>query len=58
MLKDDPVIAEVRKARTAISKKYEHDPKKIVEYYIKLQNRHQTRLIKSKKIRDKVVAAI
>jgi hypothetical protein len=58
MLKDDPVIAKVRESRACISEKYGHDAKKVVEYYIKLQKRHQSRLVKFKKRSDKAIAAI
>ncbi len=38
MKKEDQTIADIRAVRLAISKKFGHDPEKIVEYYIKLQN--------------------
>jgi hypothetical protein len=56
MLKDDPVIKEVREARSSISEKLGHDPKKIVEYYIKLQKKHQERLAVSRQRRGKSAA--
>lgn len=43
---DDPVIARVRKARHRISERCGHDPAKLVEYYMKLQERHADRLIR------------
>jgi len=46
MVKDDPVIAEIRAARSLISAKCDHDPKKVVEYYIKLQEAYRQRLVK------------
>jgi hypothetical protein len=33
----DPTIARIREARHQISEKCGHDPKKLVEYYMKLQ---------------------
>ncbi len=36
-MKPDSPIARVRKARCQISKECGHDPKRLVEYYIKLQ---------------------
>jgi hypothetical protein len=58
MLKDDFVIEKVREARASISEKYGHDVKKVVDYYIKLQRQHQTRMAKAKKRSDKIVAVI
>jgi len=49
-MKDDPTIMRIREVRHRISKKYNHDPKKIVEYYIKLQKKHQNRLLRSDEI--------
>ncbi|MBU2446731.1 MAG: hypothetical protein KJ666_14335 [Bacteroidetes bacterium] len=45
MFKDDETIKRVRKARQNISKKFNHDPKRVVEYYIHLQEKHKKRLI-------------
>lgn len=39
MLSDDPTIKRIREARIALSEKFNHDPKKIVEYYINLQKK-------------------
>ena len=36
-MKPDPTIAKIREARHRISEKCGHDPKKLVEYYMKLQ---------------------
>jgi hypothetical protein len=41
----DPVIDEIRAVRSRISAQFDHDPKKLVEYYIELQKRHADRLI-------------
>ncbi|MCI0698282.1 hypothetical protein L0337_40535 [candidate division KSB1 bacterium] len=45
MLKDDPVIDQIRATRSLISARFNHDPKKIVEYYIKLQEEYRKRLV-------------
>ncbi len=37
MTKDDPTIKRIRETRHRISEKFNHDPKKIIEYYIKAQ---------------------
>jgi hypothetical protein len=44
-MKDDPTIADVRKARHRISESVNHDPRKLVEYYQQLQQRHRERLV-------------
>jgi hypothetical protein len=33
----DPTVARIREARRRISEKCGHDPKRLVEYYMKLQ---------------------
>ena len=44
MRKDDPTIQAVRDARRRISAMVGHDPRKLVEYYRQLQERHRDRL--------------
>ena len=41
----DPVIDEVRAVRCRISAQFDHDPDKLIEHYVKLQERHADRLI-------------
>ena len=41
----DPLIDEIRSVRQAISEKVGHDPKRIVEYYKKLQEELADRVI-------------
>ncbi len=41
----DPVIDEIRKVRQSISARFDHDPARLVDYYMKLQERHRERLI-------------
>lgn len=45
MKNSDPTIDEIRKIRHQISKRFNHDPERIIEYYIKLQQKYQNRLI-------------
>jgi hypothetical protein len=45
-MQDDPAVERVREVRHRISQHCEHDPKKLVEYYIRLQERHKERLLK------------
>jgi hypothetical protein len=49
----DPVIDEIRAIRHNISARFGHDPKKLVEYYEKLQEQHRDRLIDTSKERSK-----
>ena len=45
-MQDDPAVERVREVRHQISQRCEHDPKKLVEYYMHLQERHKERLLK------------
>ena len=45
MMKDDPTIQAVRDARRRISATVGHDPRKLVEHYRRLQERHRERLV-------------
>ncbi len=48
-MQPDSPIARVRKARHSISEKCGHDPKRLVEHYMELQQRHRDRLVTSTK---------
>jgi hypothetical protein len=43
---NDPVIDEIREVRHRISARFNHDPSKLVAYYMDLQERYSDRLIK------------
>jgi hypothetical protein len=43
----DPVVDEVRQVRREISQRFGHDPARLVEYYMKLQEQYRERLIHS-----------
>ena len=43
----DPVIDEIREIRHQISARVDHDPARLVAYYMKLQERYRDRLIDS-----------
>ena len=47
--KNDPVIDEIREVRHRISARFDHDPERLVAYYIELPRRYQNRLIKKEK---------
>ena len=46
----DPVIDEIREVRHQISARVDHDPARLVAYYMKLQERYRDRLIDSSRI--------
>ncbi len=48
-IESDPVIDEVREVRHRISARFDHDPEKLVAYYIEMQKRHQERLVEAGK---------
>ncbi len=43
---EDP-IERIRRARHEISARLDHDPRRLIEHYIELQERHADRLISS-----------
>ena len=45
MMEEDLTIAQIREIRHQISQQFNHDPKKIIEYYIGLQKKFQYRLL-------------
>jgi hypothetical protein len=44
---EDPAISRVREVRQRISREFDNDPKKLVEYYMQLQERHKDRILDS-----------
>jgi hypothetical protein len=50
--RNDPVIDEIREVRTRISARVDHDPARLVAYYMKLQQQHRDRLIATPKSTD------
>ena len=46
-MEPDSPIVRVRKARHLISEQCGHDPKRLIEYYMELQERHADRLVRS-----------
>jgi hypothetical protein len=44
---DDAPIEEIRELRKRISNRFENDPVKLIHYYMKLQEQHGDRLIRS-----------
>jgi hypothetical protein len=44
--KSDPVIDEIREIRHRISERFHHDPARLVEYYLALQEAFRDRLVR------------
>jgi hypothetical protein len=47
-MKEDPTIQAIREARHRISASVDHDLRKLVAYYRKLQAPHRDRLVRNK----------
>lgn len=45
MVKTDPTIERIRQVRHEISEQCNHDSRKLVEYYIRYQQRYKDRLL-------------
>lgn len=43
--RDDRPVEEVREARRRVSERCGHDPARLVEYYMRLQERYKERLL-------------
>ncbi len=41
----DPVIDEIREIRHDLSQRFDHDPKRLFEYYLERQKEHRDRLV-------------
>ena len=44
-MKSDPAIGAIREVRHQISASVDHDPRRLVEHYRQLQERHQDRIV-------------
>jgi hypothetical protein len=42
----DDLIEEIREARHRISARFDHDPERLVAYYMEKQERHSARLLR------------
>ena len=51
-MKPDPTLARIREVRHLISEEFDHDPKRLIEHYIKLQERHRDRLVSPPKAEE------
>ena len=50
--RSDPVVDEIREVRKRISARVDHDPVRLVSYYMSLQERHRDRLLTTPKSTD------
>jgi len=48
----DPVIDEIREVRHRISARFDHDPDRLVAYYIELQQQYADRLMDTSTVAD------
>jgi len=48
-IRNDAPIDEVRELRRRISARFDHDPARLVAYYVKLQEQYRDRLIDTTK---------
>ncbi len=44
-MKPDPAIDDIREVRHRISASVDHDPRKLVEHYRRLQEKHRDRVV-------------
>jgi hypothetical protein len=51
-LPPDPVIDEIREVRHRISAQFDHDPKRLVAYYMELQEKYKERLLSNPENQD------
>ena len=49
----DPVIDEIREIRHRISARFDHDPARLVAYYMKLQEQYRDRLVDTSKTSER-----
>ena len=42
---DDPVLQQIREIRHQISKNHQHDPQKLINYYLELQQQYKQKNI-------------
>lgn len=56
-IRTDPVIDEIREVRHRISARFDHDPARLVAYYMELQKQYKDRLIRPVEEREEPSAA-
>ena len=53
-MQDDPAITRIHEVRHRISEQFNHDPKKLVEHYMRLQAQYRDHLLGLTKDTEKV----
>ena len=53
----DPVVDEIRAVRHEISARFDHDPERLVAYYVELQKQYRDRLIATEETVERPVEA-
>ena len=51
-IRNDQPIDEIRELRRRISARFDHDPARLVAYYMKLQEQYRDRLIDTPKVTE------
>ena len=51
-IRNDRPIDEIRELRRRISERFDHDPARLVAYYMKLQEQYRDRLIDTPKVTE------
>ncbi len=54
MMKQDPILDEIRRVRHHLSAQFDHDPVKLVAHSMKLQERHRDRLVRPAEVDNSV----
>jgi len=52
-IRNDQPIDEIRELRRRISARFDHDPARLVAYYVKLQEKYRDRLIDTAKTTER-----
>ena len=52
-MKNDEPIEEIRELRRQISARFDHDPARLIDYYMKMQQQYRAQLIEAPKTDEK-----
>jgi hypothetical protein len=53
-MRKDPIIERIRAVRHQISAEYNHDPKKLLAHYRRMEKRYKGRMLKEKAVKSNV----
>ncbi len=51
-MKPDPTIDKIKKTRHEISKEFDHDPEKLVKYYMEYQKKYRNLIGSTRSVAD------